>query len=158
MLLDLSQGTCLNNAPCFLLQNKANSNNNKFCSFYRYLNNRMILYDTAFHVEPLMSSGLAGLQWPIGTILSVNKTNSVAHDGNYTCAPSTLTTDSILIHIIDEGKIPPAAVYGDSSNQALNLIQFKSPILILCYLLILPLWYDGQLLTQNLCSENLSHL
>ena len=86
-----------------------------FLSF-RYLNNRMISYDPAFHVEPLLSSNMGGLQWPIGTILSVSQTNFVQHDGNYTCAPSTLTSDSILAHIIDEGKIPPAAVYGDSSK------------------------------------------
>ena len=75
----------------------------------------MISYDPAFQVETLMS-GTPGLQWPIGTVLTVSKTNSLNHDGNYTCAPSTLTTDSVNVHIIDEGKIPPAAVYGDSSR------------------------------------------
>lgn len=85
-----------------------------------YLNQRMISYDEAFHVEPLMSpdNGL-GLKWPVGTILSVSKTNSISHDGNYTCAPSTgVISDSVLVHIIDDGKIPPAAVYGDSSKAA----------------------------------------
>ena len=91
-----------------------------FFLFYRYLNQRMISYDEAFHVEPLMSpdNGL-GLKWPVGTILSVSKTNSISHDGNYTCAPSTgVISDSVLVHIIDDGKIPPAAVYGDSSKAA----------------------------------------
>ena len=89
-----------------------------------YLNQRMISYDKEFHVEPLMSNvnGLGGLQWPVGTILSVTKTNSLSHDGNYTCAPSTLTSDSVLVHIIDDGKIPPAAVYGDSSKAGLKII------------------------------------
>ena len=84
----------------------------------------MISYDEEFHVEPLMSNvnGLGGLQWPVGTILSVTKTNSLSHDGNYTCAPSTLTSDSVLVHIIDDGKIPPAAVYGDSSKAGLKII------------------------------------
>lgn len=80
----------------------------------------MISYDEAFHVEPLMSpdNGL-GLKWPVGTILSVSETNSISHDGNYTCAPSTgVISDSVLVHIIDDGKIPPAAVYGDSSKAA----------------------------------------
>ena len=75
----------------------------------------MISYDPAFQVRPLMS-GSHGLQWPVGTVLTVSQTNSLNHDGNYTCAPSTLTTDSVIVHIIDEGKIPPAAVYGDSSR------------------------------------------
>ena len=91
-----------------------------FFLFYRYLNQRMISYDEAFHVEPLMSpdNGL-GLKWPVGTILSVSETNSISHDGNYTCAPSTgVISDSVLVHIIDDGKIPPAAVYGDSSKAA----------------------------------------
>ena len=76
----------------------------------------MISYDPSFEVEQLMA-GQPGLQWPVGTVLTVAKTNSVNHDGNYTCAPSTLTTDSVVVHIIDEGKIPPVyAVYGDSSR------------------------------------------
>ena len=82
----------------------------------------MISYDQAFEVEELMA-GSPGLQWPIGTVLTVKKTNSLVHDGNYTCAPSTLTTDSVIVHIIDEGKIPPAAVYGDSSR------AFQTPML-----------------------------
>lgn len=82
-----------------------------------YLNDRMISYEDSFSVEPLMSSNLGGgFQWPIGTVLSIIKTNSLDHAGNYTCAPSTLISDSVLVHIIDEGKIPPAAVYGDSSS------------------------------------------
>ena len=87
---------------------------------FRYLNQRMISYDPAFNVEPLMSGDKTlGLQWPVGTILSVSKTNSISHDGNYTCAPSTgVISDSVLVHIIDDGKIPPAAVYGDSSKAA----------------------------------------
>ena len=94
----------------------------------------MISYDQAFEVEELMA-GSPGLQWPIGTVLTVKKTNSLVHDGNYTCAPSTLTTDSVIVHIIDEGKIPPVyAVYGDSSR------AFQPPILaklvVLGYLLI----------------------
>ena len=89
---------------------------------FRYLNDRMISYDQAFEVEELMA-GSPGLQWPIGTVLTVKKTNSLVHDGNYTCAPSTLTTDSVIVHIIDEGKIPPAAVYGDSSR------AFQTPML-----------------------------
>lgn len=105
---------------------------------FRYLNNRMISYDEAFHVEPLMSPDLGGLglQWPIGTILEVRKTNSLFHDGNYTCAPSTLTPDSVVVHIIDEGKIPPAAVYGDSSKgfklvSSSNFPLIFSPLLLL---------------------------
>ena len=59
--------------------------------FYRYLNDRMISYEASFSVEPLMSSNLGGgFQWPIGTVLSIIKTNSLDHAGNYTCAPSTL--------------------------------------------------------------------
>jgi len=104
-----------------------------------YLNDRMISYDQAFEVEQLMA-GTPGLQWPVGTVLTVKKTNSVHHDGNYTCAPSTLTTDSVIVHIIDEGKIPPAAVYGDSSR------AFQTPILpvqlwLVVYLLISTMWY-----------------
>ena len=80
-------------------------------------------------------AGQPGLQWPVGTVLTVAKTNSVNNDGHYTCAPSTLTTDSVVVHIIDEGKIPPVyAVYGDSSR------AFQTPILaklvVLGYLLI----------------------
>ena len=79
----------------------------------------MISYEASFSVKPLMSANLGGgLQWPIGTILSIAKTNSNDHAGNYTCAPATLISDSVLVHIIDEGKIPPAAVYGDSSSSA----------------------------------------
>ena len=95
----------------------------KFLYFYfRYLNDRMISYDPSFEVKQLMA-GQPGLQWPVGTVLTVAKTNSVNHDGHYTCAPSTLTTDSVIVHIIDEGKIPPAAVYGDSSR------AFQTPML-----------------------------
>ena len=51
----------------------------------------MISYEDSFSVEPLMSSNLGGgFQWPIGTVLSIIKTNSLDHAGNYTCAPSTL--------------------------------------------------------------------
>ena len=51
----------------------------------------MISYEASFSVEPLMSSNLGGgFQWPIGTVLSIIKTNSLDHAGNYTCAPSTL--------------------------------------------------------------------
>jgi hypothetical protein len=76
----------------------------------------MISYEPSVKVEPLLSSSesLGGLVWPIGTVLSITKTNSIDHDGNFSCSPSTLTPDSILVHIIDEGKMPPAAVYGKS--------------------------------------------
>ena len=99
----------------------------------------MISYDPSFEVEQLMA-GQPGLQWPVGTVLTVKTTNSVTHDGNYTCAPSTLTTDSVIVHIIDEGKIPPVyAVYGDSSR------AFQTPIstklgLAMVYLLVSTVW------------------
>ena len=100
----------------------------------------MISYDPSFEVEQLMA-GQPGLQWPVGTVLTVKTTNSVTHDGNYTCAPSTLTTDSVIVHIIDEGKIPPVyAVYGDSSR------AFQTPIstklgLAMVYLLLSTVWW-----------------
>ena len=59
--------------------------------YFRYLNDRMISYEASFSVEPLMSSNIGGgFHWPIGTVLSIIKTNSLDHAGNYTCAPSTL--------------------------------------------------------------------
>ena len=68
-----------------------NSIKNILILYYRYLNDRMISYEASFSVEPLMSSNLGGgFQWPIGTVLSIIKTNSLDHAGNYTCAPSTL--------------------------------------------------------------------
>ena len=112
----------------------------KFLYFYfRYLNDRMISYDPSFEVKQLMA-GQPGLQWPVGTVLTVAKTNSVNNDGHYTCAPSTLTTDSVIVHIIDEGKIPPVyAVYGDSSR------AFQPPISakfwVVGYLLVSTVWW-----------------
>ena len=41
-------------------------------------------------------------------------------------------SDSVLVHIIDEGKIPPAAVYGDSSSTATSAF-YQTWTLILCF-------------------------
>ena len=60
-----------------------------------------------------------GDKWENGTILTIMKVNAKEHQGNYTCAPSTLTSSSVVVHIIDEGKMPhDAAVYDsfDSSS------------------------------------------
>ena len=60
-----------------------------------------------------------GDKWENGTTLTIMKVNAKEHQGNYTCAPSTLTSSSVVVHIIDEGKMPhDAAVYDsfDSSS------------------------------------------
>ena len=62
-----------------------------------------------------------GDTWENGTILTIKKVNAKQHQGNYTCAPSTLTSSSVVVHIIDEGKMPQdAAVYDsfDSSSSS----------------------------------------
>jgi hypothetical protein len=62
-----------------------------------------------------------GDTWENGTILTIKKVNAKEHQGNYTCAPSTLTSSSVVVHIIDEGKMPQdAAVYDsfDSSSSS----------------------------------------
>ena len=59
--------------------------------------------------------------WENGTILTIKRVNAKQHQGNYTCAPSTLTPSSVVVHIIDEGKMPQdAAVYDsfDSSSSS----------------------------------------
>ena len=66
-------------------------------------------------------------KWENGTVLTIKKVNAKAHQGNYTCAPSTLTSSSVIVHIIDEGKMPQdAAVYDsfDSSSSSTSLISY----------------------------------
>lgn len=100
-----------------------------------YLNDRMILYDPSVKVEPLLSSSDGGLVWPVGTVLSVDQTSSVLHDGNYTCSPATLTSDSVRVHVIDEGKMPPAAVYGDSAAAATVEKRTIFATILLCFVI-----------------------
>ena len=74
-------------------------------------------------------------KWENGTILTIIKVNAKHHQGNYTCAPSTLTPSSVIVHIMDEGKMPQdAAVYDsfDSSSSRSLISHFlPSNILIL---------------------------
>ena len=97
-----------------------------------------------------------GDKWENGTILTILKVNAKEHQGNYTCAPSTLTPSSVVVHIIDEGKMPQdAAVYdsfdsSSSTKEMLNffyLQQFSTAILIMSHYNLLWLVY----LNDNWC-------
>ena len=91
-----------------------------------------------------------GDKWENGTILTILKVNAKEHQGNYTCAPSTLTPSSVVVHIIDEGKMPQdAAVYdsfdsSSSTKEMLNFFyiqQFSTAILIMSHYNLLWLVY-----------------
>ena len=78
-------------------------------------------------------------KWENGTILTINKVNAKEHQGNYTCAPSTLTSSSVIVHIIDEGKMPQdAAVYdsfdssSSSSSSSSRKIGVSSHYIFVC--------------------------
>nr|XP_040566748.1 follistatin-related protein 4-like [Lepeophtheirus salmonis] len=71
-------------------------------TIFWYLNDRMINYDTRFGIDFIAN----------GTILTIASINSEL-TGNFTCAPLSITPDSVRVHIIDE---EGAAVYGDSGN------------------------------------------
>ena len=77
-------------------------------------------------------------KWENGTILTINKVNAKEHQGNYTCAPSTLTSSSVIVHIIDEGKMPQdAAVYdsfdsSSSSSSSSRKIGVSSYYIFVC--------------------------
>ena len=79
-----------------------------------------------------------GDKWENGTILTIRKVNAKDHQGNYTCAPSTLTSSSVIVHIIDEGKMPQdAAVYdGFDSSSASRRMNESANYCILCLQLI----------------------
>ena len=64
--------------------------------------------------------------WENGTILTIKRVNAKQHQGNYTCAPSTLTSSSVIVHIIDEGKMPQDAAVYDSfdSSSSKSLISY----------------------------------
>ena len=65
-------------------------------------------------------------KWESGSMLTIMKVNAQYHQGNYTCAPSTLTPSSVIIHIIDEGKMPQDAAVYDSfdSSASRSLISY----------------------------------
>ena len=82
-------------------------------------------------------SNAGGDKWESGSILTIMKVNAQNHQGNYTCAPSTLTSSSVIIHIIDEGKMPQdAAVYDsfDSSASRSLISYFILPHSVIRYL------------------------
>ena len=84
----------------------------------------MILYEEYVNVEPMSE---ISSEWSTGTVLTISRMTPELQ-GNYTCAPSTVTPASVKIHVIDEeGNIPSAAVYGDSSaaNLGPSLLLFS---------------------------------
>ena len=85
-------------------------------------------------------------KWENGTILTINKVNAKNHQGNYTCAPSTLTSSSVIVHIIDEGKMPQdAAVYdGFDSSSSSRRINVSAIFCIICSQLIFEIIKFGE--------------
>ena len=69
-------------------------------------------------------------KWENGTILTIEKVTAKEHQGNYTCAPSTLTASSVVVHIIDEGKMPQDAAVYDSFDSSSSKITMSSSIYI----------------------------
>ena len=69
-------------------------------------------------------------KWENGTILTIEKVTAKEHQGNYTCAPSTLTASSVVVHIIDEGKMPQDAAVYDSFDSSSSKITLSSSIYI----------------------------
>jgi len=63
-----------------------------------------------------MTHSISGLTFSLGSILTVDRVSPALHEGNYTCAPSSVTSASVRVNIIDEGKMPPAPVYGDAHS------------------------------------------
>jgi len=55
--------------------------------------------------------------------LTVESVSSDLHEGNYTCAPTSVTYTSVRVHIIDEGKMPPAPVYGDAHSSTSKAVK-----------------------------------
>ena len=74
----------------------------------------------------MKKSNSNGDRWENGTILTIMKVDAREHQGNYTCAPSTLTSSSVIVHIIDEGKMPQDAAVYDSfdSSSSKSLISY----------------------------------
>ena len=97
---------------------------------------------TFIHDFRMKKSYSKGDRWENGTILTIQKVNAREHQGNYTCAPSTLTSSSVIVHIIDEGKMPQdAAVYdafdsSSSSSSSSRKIDESANYCIFCLHLI----------------------
>ena len=101
----------------------------------------MFLLHSFIHDFRMKKSYSKGDRWENGTILTIQKVNAKEHQGNYTCAPSTLTSSSVIVHIIDEGKMPQdAAVYdafdSSSSSSSSRKIDESANYCIFCLHLI----------------------
>ena len=80
----------------------------------------------------------SGDTWENGTILTIKKVNAKDHLGNYTCAPSTLTSSSVVVHIIDEGKMPQdAAVYDSFDSSSSSKTRVGGGATLSCFMLYL---------------------
>ena len=73
-----------------------------------------------------------------GSTLTINSV-SVSHSGNYSCQPSSMRPDSVLVTILAESKSANALQDKASSSGSARSLLIPDPFLLVMLLLVLAL-------------------